>query len=84
MLCNVASKGWLASTIASWPSCATPLAMLAFAKPVLSHQRSHGISLQTARTDLRKLASRGWLLHGKDGRREVFRVPENLAAMLPL
>jgi DNA-binding transcriptional regulator PaaX len=50
---------------------------------VLSHQSSHGISLQTARTDLRKLASRGWLLPGKDGRREVFRVPENLAAVLP-
>jgi Fic family protein len=54
-----------------------------FRYTVLSHQRSHRISLQTARTDLHKLASRGWLLPDKDGRREVFRVPENLAAMLP-
>lgn len=54
-----------------------------FRYTVLSHQSSLGVSLQTARTDLRKLASLGWLLPGKDGRREVFRVPENLAAMLP-
>ncbi len=54
-----------------------------FRYTVLSHQRSHGVSLQTARTDLRKLASLGWLLPGKDVRWEVFRVPENLGAMLP-
>ena len=54
-----------------------------FRYTVLSHQSSHGINLQTARTDLRKLASLGWLLPEKDGRREVFRVPENLAAVLP-
>lgn len=54
-----------------------------FRYTVVSHQSSHGVSLQTARTDLQKLASQGFLLPGKDGRREVFRVPENLAAKLP-
>lgn len=54
-----------------------------FRYTVVSHQSSHGVSLQTARTDLQKLASQGLLLPGKDGRREVFRVPENLAAKLP-
>jgi len=50
---------------------------------VLSHQNSHGVSHQTARSDLQKLAESGLLIGGKDGRREVFRVPEDLAMRLP-
>ena len=50
---------------------------------VLSHQNSHGISHQTARSDLQKLSARGLLIAGKDGRREIFRVPDDLAARLP-
>ena len=36
---------------------------------VLSHQNSHGVSHQTARSDLQKLATRGLLKAGKDERR---------------
>jgi Fic family protein len=54
-----------------------------FRYSVLSHQNSHGVSHQTARSDLQKLAARGLLKTGKDGRREIFRVPEDLAARLP-
>jgi Fic family protein len=54
-----------------------------FRYTVLSHQSSHGVSNQTARSDLQKLAKRGLLILGKDGRREVFRVPPDLAARLP-
>lgn len=54
-----------------------------FRYTVLSHQSSHGVSNQTARSDLQKLAKRGLLIQGKDGRREVFRVPPDLAARLP-
>lgn len=54
-----------------------------FRYSVLSHQNSHGVSHQTARSDLQKLAERGLLMAGKDGRREVFRVPEDLAMRLP-
>jgi Fic family protein len=54
-----------------------------FRYSVLSHQNSHGVSHQTARSDLQKLAPRGLLLPGKDGRREIFRVPEDLPARLP-
>ena len=54
-----------------------------FRYSVLSHQNSHGISHQTARSDLQKLAARGLLIPGKDGRREVFRVPEDLPSRLP-
>ena len=54
-----------------------------FRYSVLSHQNSHGVSHQTARSDLQKLATRGLLTAGKDGRREVFRVPEDLAMRLP-
>ena len=53
-----------------------------FRYSVLSHQNSHGVSHQTARSDLQKMASRGLLLPGKDGRREIFRVPEDLPARL--
>jgi Fic family protein len=51
-----------------------------FRYSVLCHQNSHGVSHQTARSDLQKLASRGLLLPGKDGRREIFRVPEDAGA----
>jgi len=54
-----------------------------FRYSVLSHQNSHGVSHQTARSDLQKLAARGLLRAGKDGRREIFRVPEDLAVRLP-
>lgn len=45
---------------------------------MLSHQNSHGVSHQTARSDLRKLAGRGLLIPSKEGRRDIFRVPEDL------
>jgi Fic family protein len=54
-----------------------------FRYTVLSHQSSHGVSNQTARSDLQKLAARGLLIPGKDGKREAFRVPADLAARLP-
>jgi Fic family protein len=54
-----------------------------FRYSVLSHQNSHGVSHQTARSDLQKLAGRGLLIPAKDGRREVFQVPEDLALRLP-
>ncbi len=54
-----------------------------FRYTVLSHQNSHGVSHQTARSDLQTLAARGLLVAGKDGRREIFRVPEDLAGRLP-
>jgi Fic family protein len=54
-----------------------------FRYTVLSHQNSHGVSHQTARGDLQTLAARGLLVTGKDGRREIFRVPEDLAGRLP-
>ena len=50
---------------------------------VLSHQSSHGVSNQTARSDLQKLSGFGLLIPGKDGKREIFRVPGDLAARLP-
>jgi Fic family protein len=54
-----------------------------FRYTVLSHQSCHGVSHQTARSDLQKLSARGLLIAGKDRRREVFRVPGDLAARLP-
>jgi Fic family protein len=54
-----------------------------FRYTVLSHQNSHGVSHQTARSDLQKLAARELLIAGKDGRREIFRVPGDLEARLP-
>jgi Fic family protein len=55
-----------------------------FRYSVLSHQNSHGVSHQTARSDLQKLAGRGLLIPGKEGRREIFRVPEDLPVRLPV
>ena len=55
-----------------------------FRYSVLSHQNSHGVSHQTARSDLQKLAGRGLLIPGKEGRRDIFRVPEDLAVRLPV
>ncbi len=54
-----------------------------FRYAVVSYQNSHGVSHQTARSDLQKLAGRGLLVAGKDGRREIFRVPQDLAQRLP-
>ena len=55
-----------------------------FRYSVLSHQTSHGVSHQTARSDLQKLAGRGFLIPGKEGRREIFRLPEDLPGQLPI
>ncbi|MEB3318652.1 MAG: Fic family protein [Cyanobacteriota bacterium] len=54
-----------------------------FRYSVLIHQNSHGVSHQTARDDLRKLAGRGLLIPGKEGRQDIFRVPEDLPVRLP-
>lgn len=54
-----------------------------FRYTVGSHQASHGVSNQTARTDLQKLAAQDLLLPTRQGRREVFRVPADLAQRLP-
>lgn len=54
-----------------------------FRYTVASHQASHGVSNQTARTDLQKLAAQDLLLHARQGRREVFVVPADLAQRLP-
>ncbi|MFA5057746.1 MAG: hypothetical protein WC485_06500, partial [Opitutaceae bacterium] len=42
---------------------------------IAGHQRSHGVTHQTARDDLFDLARRGLLAVGKEGRIYVFRVP---------
>ena len=53
-----------------------------FRYTVLSHQNSHGVSNQTARSDLQKLAGGGLLTQEKDGKRDFFRVPADLPAHL--
>ena len=53
-----------------------------FIYTVTSHQTSHGVSNQTARTDLQTLADRALLNAGRQGRRAVFRVPEDLPRRL--
>ncbi|MDZ7750547.1 MAG: Fic family protein [Gammaproteobacteria bacterium] len=45
---------------------------------VKSHQRSHRVTTQTARTDLQKLAELGLLDQGKRGRAFVFHAPADL------
>lgn len=55
-----------------------------FRYSVSSHQASHGVSNQTARTDLQKLAAQHLLLASRQGRSEVFAVPADLAQRLPL
>ena len=47
-----------------------------------SHGTSHGVVLQTARTDLLDLASLGLLDGGVEGRRRVFTSPDDLGARL--
>jgi Fic family protein len=54
-----------------------------FPYTVVSHQSCHGISNQTARGDLQKLAWLGLLITGKNGKREILRVPTDLATRLP-
>jgi Fic family protein len=54
-----------------------------FRYSVRTHQNSHGVSHQTARDDLRKLADRGLLIPGKVGRRDIFQVPMDLPKRLP-
>ena len=39
--------------------------------------------MTSARSDLQKLAGRDLLIPGKDGKREIFCVPTDLAARLP-
>jgi Fic family protein len=46
---------------------------------ISAHQRSHGVSYQTARDDLFDLVDLGLLLQGKEGRRYNFRAPPDLA-----
>ena len=53
-----------------------------FRYTVLSHQNSHGVSNQTARSDLQKLAGGGLLTQEKNGKRDFFRVPADLPARL--
>ena len=43
-----------------------------------SHQKSHRVTYQTARTDLLTLAQRGLLIQQKSGRKFIFLVPEDL------
>ena len=47
-----------------------------------SHQRSHGVAYQTARTDLLDLASEGILEQKKRGKRMVFLVPADISQRL--
>jgi Fic family protein len=47
-----------------------------------SHQRSHDVTYQTARTDLLDLAAKTLLTQGKAGRRFVFSAPADLAERL--
>lgn len=47
-----------------------------------SHQISHGVTYETARTDLLKLAKAGLLLQGKSGRRFIYRPASDLRAKL--
>ena len=47
-----------------------------------SHGTSHGVVLQTARTDLLDLMSHGLLGGGMEGRRRVFIAPDDLGARL--
>ena len=49
---------------------------------VAAHQRTHGTSYQTARTDLLRLASLGLLWQAKVGKAFVFVPPDDLAARL--
>lgn len=44
-----------------------------------SHQTSHGVAYQTARTDLLSLADQGLLTTTQSGRKYVFRVPSDLS-----
>jgi Fic family protein len=46
---------------------------------IRSHQTSHGVVYQTARTDLLGLTQRGLLVQGKRGRALTFRVPADLS-----
>jgi len=55
-----------------------------FRYTVSSHQASHGVSNQTARTDLQKLAGQGLLTSMHQGKREVFCVPTDLHQQLPV
>jgi Fic family protein len=47
-----------------------------------SHSRSHGVSYETARSDLRDLEYRSLLRQSKSGRQFIWRPAENLASMI--
>ncbi len=49
---------------------------------VQSHQTSHGVSYETARSDLRELSEQGFLEQRKSGRAFVFVPIANLRAKL--
>jgi len=49
---------------------------------IAGHQRSHGVTHQTARDDLFDLTQRELLVAGKEGRRYLFRAPQDLPRRL--
>lgn len=53
-----------------------------FTYTINSHRTSHGVSYQTARTDLLELAELGLLAQGKIGKKLVFEAPANLRQIL--
>jgi DNA-binding transcriptional regulator PaaX len=57
-------------------------ALAVFQSTTLNLTQGDGVSHQTARSNLQKLAACGLLIAGKEGRREIFRVPRDLAARL--
>ncbi len=49
---------------------------------IVAHQHSHGVTHQTARDDLMALVERGLLVAEREGRRYVFRAPQDLQTKL--
>jgi Fic family protein len=49
---------------------------------IAAHQRSHGVTHQTARDDLFDLVARGLLVVSQEGRRYIFRAPGDLTSKL--
>lgn len=47
-----------------------------------SHAKSHRVSHETARSDLRQLAGAGLLIHGRQGRRHIFEPASDIADRL--
>ena len=49
---------------------------------IASHQTSHAVTYQTARTDLQSLAGQGLMVQRKQGRKFVYRAPSDLGERL--